>query len=51
LNNLLTRAWIIIATVKGDLLAETKPWVEKYMAQLEKIDQSEVDFSQSEWWH
>lgn len=33
-----------------DLLAETKPWVEKYRPQLEKINQSEIDFTQDEWW-
>jgi glycogen debranching enzyme len=33
-----------------DLLTETKPWVDKYKAELEKIEQSEVDFSQNEWW-
>ena len=33
-----------------DLLAETKPWVEKYKVDLEKIKQSEVDFTQNEWW-
>ena len=33
-----------------DLLAETKPWVEKYRTELLGIPQSDVDFAQREWW-
>lgn len=33
-----------------DLLAETKPWVEKYRTELVKIEQGEIDFSKDEWW-
>jgi len=33
-----------------DLLSETKPWVEKYRPELEKIKQSEIGFAQDEWW-
>lgn len=33
-----------------NLLEETKPWVEKYRAELKTIKQRDVDFLQSEWW-
>jgi hypothetical protein len=33
-----------------DLLAETKPWVEKYRTELLRIPQSDIDFNLSEWW-
>jgi hypothetical protein len=34
----------------SNLLAETKPWVETYKTELLKIKQSDIDFSQNEWW-
>jgi hypothetical protein len=33
-----------------DLLEQTIPWVDKYRAQLLRLQQSEVDFSKPEWW-
>jgi hypothetical protein len=33
-----------------DLLAQTIPWVDKYRPQLLALQQTKVDFSQTEWW-
>jgi len=32
------------------LLAETKPWADKFMPELRAIKQRDVDFLQGEWW-
>jgi hypothetical protein len=36
--------------ISFDLLAETIPWVDRYRPQLLTLQQSKVDFSQSDWW-
>jgi hypothetical protein len=33
-----------------NLLDETKLWVEKYQFELEMMEQTEIDFTQDEWW-
>lgn len=49
-----TEKWMFFQNVsyamEFDLLEETKRWVERYRTELLKIDQTDVDFRQSEWW-
>lgn len=49
-----TEKWMFFQNISHstpfDLLGETKPWVEKYRTALEKVKQSDVDFTKKEWW-
>jgi hypothetical protein len=46
--------WQYFQTLSADspfnLLAETIPWVDKYLPQLQALEQTKVDFSHAEWW-